>query len=343
MAETLLLALRRPFSLNGYELIVEGSIGITISAPDLGTPDDLLRAADVALYRAKAHGGGTFAVFDPRVDQQGLQRLEKEAELRRSLERGEFTIAYQPVVDIVSRRILAVEALLRWDHPERGLLPPSEFIALADETGLIVPLGRWVIEEACRQVRQWQEIYPAARTLQLSVNLSGRQVREAALETDVARVLRETGLSPESLALELKEGDVLADAAAIAATLQAFKRLGVKVTIDDFGKGWAALSSLTQFTFDDLKIDGSCIAKLGQQPHDGDVVRALVGMAKAIGLAVTAEAVETLEQVEMLQELGCDRAQGRHFAPPLTVAEIERLFQSGPEVLTELLAAGGGE
>ena len=341
MAEALLLALRRPFNLSGYELIVEGTIGITISSPDLLTPEDLLRTADVALYRAKAYGGGTFAVFDPDVDQQGLERLEREAELRRSLERGQFKIAYQPVVDIVSGRMLAVEALLRWDHPERGLLLPSEFIALADETGLIVPLGKWVIGEACRQVRQWQEMYPAARTLQVSVNLSGRQFREAALEADVARVLSETGLSPQSLALELKEGDVLADSAAIAATLKAFKRLGVKATIDDFGKGWAALSSLTRFTFDDLKIDGSCISKLGQHPHDVDIVRALVSMAKAIGLDVTAEAVETVEQLEMLKELGCDRAQGRHFAPPLTVEEIERLFQSGHEVLTAIRELSG--
>jgi diguanylate cyclase (GGDEF)-like protein/PAS domain S-box-containing protein len=326
VAEKLLSALRRPFSAKGYDLVVGGTIGIAIASPDLRTPKDLLRAADVALYRAKAAGGGVFTIFDPGVDRQGLERLEQEADLRRALERGEFHIAYQPIVDIASGSILAVEALLRWDHPERGLLHPSEFIPLADETGLIVPLGRWVIEEACRQVSHWQDIYQAARSLQVSVNLSARQFRQDDLENDVAAALGKSGLAPERLALELKEGDALANSADIAATLGELKRLGVKVTIDDFGKGWSALGSLTRFRVDDLKIDGSCVSRLGQDQHDVDIVRALVGMAKAIGLDVTAGAVETGEQLAVLRELGCDRAQGRHLAPPLTVDEVERLL-----------------
>ena len=260
VAEKLLSALRRPFNVKGYDLVVGGTIGVAIASPDLRTPKDLLRAADVALYRAKAAGGGVFAVFDPSVDHQGLERLEQEADLRRALERSEFHIAYQPIVDIASGSILAVEALLRWDHPERGLLHPSEFIPLADETGLIVPLGRWVIEEACRQVSHWQDIYPAARSLQVSVNLSARQFRQDDLENDVAEALGKSGLAPERLALELKEGDALANSAGVAATLDGLKRLGVKVTIDDFGKGWAALGSLTRFRVDDLKIDGSCVS-----------------------------------------------------------------------------------
>jgi diguanylate cyclase (GGDEF)-like protein/PAS domain S-box-containing protein len=327
VAEKLLSALRRPFSAKGYDLVVGGTIGVAIASPELGTPKDLLRAADVALYRAKAAGGGVFAVFNPDVDRQGLERLEQEADLRRALEQGEFRIAYQPIVDIASRYILAVEALLRWDHPERGLLPPSEFIPLADETGLIVPLGRWVIEEACRQVSHWQDVYPAARSLQVSVNLSARQFRQDDLENDVAAALGKSGLAPGSLAFELKEGDAQANSADIAATLDELKRLGVKVTIDDFGKGWAALGSLTRFRVDDLKIDGSCVSRLGQDQHDIDIVRALVGMAKAIGVDVTAGSVETSEQLAVLRELGCDRAQGRHLAPPLTVDEVERLLQ----------------
>ncbi|MGH2615887.1 MAG: putative bifunctional diguanylate cyclase/phosphodiesterase [Thermomicrobiales bacterium] len=342
VARTLLSALRQPFVANGYELIVEGTIGVALSSAALATPKDLLRAADVALYRAKALGGDAFAVFDPPLDQESLERLDQEAELRRALERGEFHIAYQPVVDITTRRILAVEALLRWHHPQRGILPPSAFLPLAEETGLIVPLGRWVIEEACRQIRHWQERFPSARSLQVSVNLSLRQFRQAALETDVARALGQSGLAPQSLALELKEGDALANSTAIATTLKELKRLGVKVTIDDFGKGWAALSSLTQFTIDDLKIDGSCIARLGQHQQDAAVVQALVSMAKAIGLDVTAGAVETHEQLAMLQELGCDRAQGHHFAPPLTVAEIEQLLQREGGDVMRLTDAGDG-
>jgi diguanylate cyclase (GGDEF)-like protein/PAS domain S-box-containing protein len=331
VAEQLLSALRRPFNAKGYDLVVGGTIGIAIASPDLRTPKDLLRAADVALYRAKAAGGGVFAVFDPSLDHQGLERLEQEADLRRALERSEFRIAYQPIVDIASGSILAVEALLRWDHPERGLLHPSEFIPLADETGLIVPLGRWVIEEACRQVSHWQAVYPAARSLQVSVNLSARQFRQDDLEYDIAEALGKSGLAPERLALELKEGDALANSTDVAATLDVLKRLGVKVTIDDFGKGWAALGSLTRFRVDDLKIDGSCVSRIGHDQHDLDIVRALVGMAKAIGLDVTAGAVETGEQLAVLRELGCDRAQGRHLAPPLTVEELERLLQEQSE------------
>jgi diguanylate cyclase (GGDEF)-like protein/PAS domain S-box-containing protein len=329
IAASFVAALQRPFDLNGYHLTVEGTVGIALSNPELVTPTDLLRAADVALYRAKKRGGGCFATFNPAFDRQGIQRLEQEVDLRRALEQGEFQIAYQPIVDITTHQILAVEALLRWNHPQRGILMPDDFIALAEDTGLIVPLGRWVIEEACRQVRYWQQQFPAAQALRVSVNLSGRQLREAAVESDVARALSHTGLSPESLALELKEGDALADATAIATILKEFKRLGVKVTIDDFGKGWSALGSLIQFTVDDLKIHGSCVSQLGQQQQSADIVRALVSMAKAVGLDVTAASVETSEQHELLKAFGCDRAQGRHFAPPLTVAEIEHLFRVG--------------
>jgi len=332
IAASFVSALQRPFDLNGYHLTVEGTVGIALSNPELVTPTDLLRAADVALYRAKKTGGGCFATFNPAFDRQGIQRLEQEVELRLALERGEFQIAYQPIVDITTHQILAVEALLRWNHPQRGILMPVDFIALAEETGLIVPLGRWVIEEACRQVRQWQQQFPTARALRVSVNLSSRQLREADVEADVARVLSTTGLPPESLALELKEGDALADATAIATTLKEFKRLGVKVTIDDFGKGWSALGSLIQFTIDDLKIHGSRVSQLGQQEQSADIVRALVSMAKAVGLDVTAASVETVEQLELLKTLGCDRAQGRHFAPPLTVDEMEHLFRGVPAI-----------
>jgi diguanylate cyclase (GGDEF)-like protein/PAS domain S-box-containing protein len=329
LAETIIFALRRPFNVDGYELSVEGTIGIAFASPELLTPDALLRAADVALYRAKARGGDAFAVYDPAKDRESPDRVEHEAELRRAIESEQFQIAYQPVVDIGSGDILSVEALVRWNHPERGMLRPSAFMPMAEATGLIVPLGRWVIEEACRQLRQWHEHYPALRSLTVSVNLSGRQFRQASLAQDVALVLNQTGLAPENLALEIKEGDALADATAIAATLREFKRLGIRVTIDDFGKGLAALGSLTRFAVDDLKIDGSRISRLGGDRQDIDVVRALVSMAKAMGLDVTAGAVETREQLVVLRELGCDRAQGQHFAPPLLAEEIEQLFQSG--------------
>lgn len=327
MAATMLDSLRIPFHVKGYELTVEGTIGVAIASPELSTPDLLLRAADIALYRAKAEGRGIYAVYDPRADVQSLDRIAGEAELRRALEHEEFQVAYQPVVDIRTRTILAVEALVRWNHPERGMLYPADFIRLADETGLIVPLGNWVINEACRQMRQWQDRYPAARQLHVSVNLSPRQFRQAGLADDVARALGESGLSPLSLALEIKENDALADWSVIAAAMNDFKRLGVKVTIDEFGKGSTVLGSLTRFSIDDLKIDGSCVSTLEEHQHEVDTVRALVSMAKAIGMKVTAGAVESSEQLALLEEMGFDRAQGRHLAPPFMVIELEAIFQ----------------
>ncbi|MCC7023226.1 MAG: EAL domain-containing protein [Thermomicrobiales bacterium] len=332
LAELLLATLRLPFYVNGFELIVEGTIGIALASLALRTPEALLRAADVALYRAKAQGGNSFAVHDPRVDRNSPERLEREAELRRGIEHEQFQIAYQPVIDLDTGKILAVEALLRWRHPTRGLLPPSEFISLANESGLIVPLGRWVIGQACTQMRGWQERFPALRSLRVSVNLSAQQLREPSLVADVARALERSGLAPENLALEIKEGDAIADAKAIARAVQEFKRLGVKVTIDDFGKGWSAFGALTTFTVDDLKIDGSFTARLGKHPQDSEIVRALVDVAKAMGLDVTAGAVETGEQLALLRELGCDHAQGRHFAPPLAVNEMDSLLRRHAEV-----------
>lgn len=327
MAATMLDSLRIPFHVKGYELTVEGTIGVAVASPELSTPDLLLRAADIALYRAKAEGRGMYAVYDPRADVQSLDRIAGEAELRRALEHEEFQVAYQPVVDIRTRTILAVEALVRWNHPERGLLYPADFIRLADETGLIVPLGNWVINEACRQMRRWQDLYPAARQLHVSVNLSPRQFRQEGLADDVARALQESGLSPLSLALEIKEDDALADWSVIAEAMNDFKRLGVKVTIDEFGKGSTVLGSLTRLSIDDLKINGSCVSTLEEHRHEVDTVRALVSMAKAIGMKVTAGAVESSEQLALLEEMGFDRAQGRHLAPPFMATELEEIFE----------------
>jgi diguanylate cyclase (GGDEF)-like protein/PAS domain S-box-containing protein len=329
LAASILATLRRPFTVDGYELTVEGTIGIAFAAADLATPDALLHAADVALYRAKGNGGDAFAVYDVAIDRESPDRVEYEAEMRRALKRGEFQIAYQPVVDLATGAISSVEALVRWRHPERGLLRPAAFVPFANQTGLIVPLGKWVIVEACRQLRQWQERFPALHALKVSVNLSGRQFRQATLTSDVAQALRDSGLPPQNLTLEIKEGDALADANAIAAKLHEFKRLGISVTIDDFGEGLAALGSLTRFAVDDLKIDGSRVARLAGDKQEAGVVRALVSMAKAMGMEVTAGAVETGEQLALLRELGCDRAQGRHLSPPLLAPDLERLLARG--------------
>lgn len=338
IAEALLGALRSPFTIDGIELNVDGTIGIATVTPTLATPEALLRAADRALYRAKGSGRGVYAIYDERIDRHGQDDRLQEAALRRAMDAGEFGIAYQPVVDIETRQIVAVEALLRWHHPERGTLLPTEFLPLADEIGLIVPLGRWVIEEACRQLHAWQDGYPACRGLQVSVNLTGRQFRQPTLAADMALALHKTGLAPSSLVLEVKEADALAASSVTTETVRELNRLGVKVTIDDFGSGWTILDSLTHLAIDDLKLDSSCVSRLGED-HQDDVVRALVSMANAFGMNVTAGGVENGEQLAILRAIGCSRAQGRHLAPPLTVEEMEQLFQRGDAGQPEELAA----
>lgn len=322
VAEVLLDALRLPFTIDGFELSVEGSIGIASTSPALETPEALLRAADRALYRAKAGGRGEFAIFDPRIDMQGPDRQELETALRRAMAAGEFDIVYQPIVDIATRQVLSLEALVRWRHPERGVLTASDFITLADETGLIIPLGRWVIQTACQQLKTWQDQNPGFQHLQVSVNLSGRQLRHPSLAADVVDALSTSGLRPESLALEVKEADLLTGSASVAETVNDLSKIGVKVTIDEFGSGLAALDSYTRVTIDHLKLDGTWVARIGQDSQD-DAVRGLVGMARAIGLHVTARGVENDQQLAALQALGCQHAQGHYLAPPLTADELE--------------------
>lgn len=327
VAEALLAALRSPFLVDGFEINVEGSIGIASSGPDLESPEALLRAADRALYRAKAGGRGEFAIFDPRIDMQRPDRQDLEAALRRALAAGEFEIVYQPIVDIATRQVLSLEALVQWRHPERGALSASDFITIADETGLIVPLGRWVIQTACRQLKTWQDQNPAFQQLQVSVNLTGRQLRQSSLASDVLDALHGSGLSPESLALEVKESDLLTASANVAEAVSELSKIGVKVTIDEFGSGLAALDAFTQVTIDHLKLDDTWVSRLGQEPQD-HAVRGLVGMARAIGLHVTAKGVENDRQLAALQALGCQRAQGHYLAPPLSASELEARLES---------------
>jgi diguanylate cyclase (GGDEF)-like protein len=329
IAEALLAALRSPFLVDGFEINVEGSIGVAASGPALVTPEALLRAADRALYRAKAGGRGKFAIFDPRIDMQGPDRQDLEAALRRALAVDEFEIVYQPIVDIATRQVLSLEALVQWRHPERGTLAASDFMTLADETGLIAPLGRWVIQTACRQLKTWQNQDPAFQHVQVSVHLTGRQLRQSTLASDVLDALRSSGLEPGCLALEVREADLLTASANVAEAVNELSKIGVKVTIDEFGSGLAALDDFTQVTIDHLKLDDTWVSRLGQEPQD-DAVRGLVGMARAIGLHVTARGVENGRQLAALQALGCQRAQGHFLAPPLTATELEAGLASDP-------------
>jgi EAL domain-containing protein (putative c-di-GMP-specific phosphodiesterase class I) len=284
---------------------------------DQDRPEALLRDADVALYRAKSQGKARYAVFDQSMNAHALERLDLETDLRRAVERHELRVFYHPIVDLASGRVCELEALVRWQHPQRGVVPPLEFIPLAEETGLIVPIGQWVLEEACRQVKVWQAEIPGCEDLAVSVNLSARQFQHPALVDDIAQVLRETGLDPTMLRLEITESVVMEDAEATTITLRALKSLGTELVIDDFGTGYSSLSYLSRFSIDALKIDRSFVAKMGHSSHDMAIVQGIVALSKSLTLSVTGEGIERPEELEQLRALGCDRGQGYYFAKPL--------------------------
>jgi len=316
-AERIVEAVRAPVSLEGAEVVPSFSIGIVLGVAGRDRPEELLRNADLAMYRAKVNGKARFEVFDQSMNADAMERLEIESELRRALERQELRIHYQPIVSFDTGQIRAVEALARWQHPRRGLVSPLQFIPIAEETGLIVPLGRWVLAEACRQIKQWQAAHTEAEQLMMSVNLSGRQLQNPGFVDEVRQILAEFKLEPSCLQLEITETTVMKDTGVAVKALQELKRIGVKLAIDDFGTGYSSLSYLRQFPVDTLKIDRSFVDGLGREAHDTELVRSVIAMAKSLSLAVTSEGIETTEQLKQLLELGCDRGQGFYFARPL--------------------------
>lgn len=330
VAERIAQLWQTPIDLRGREVYVAFSIGI---APGLGgqdRPEDLLRNADMAMYRAKQAGKGGYALYDPSMNDQTLVRLELSNDLRRALGRSEFRLYYQPVVDLETGSLVGMEALLRWQHPERGLVPPAAFIPLAEETGLILPLGRWVLKEACRQARRWQLEFPSTPSLFMCVNLSVRQLHQANLLDEVSSALTETGLAAQDLHLEITESHMMQDAASTLETLHRLKQLGVKVAIDDFGTGYSSLSYLKRFPVDILKVDRSFVGGLGENPENNAIVQTVIALAKALNLTVQGEGVETPGQLEDLRALQCERGQGYYFAKPLPTDELTRLLAERP-------------
>ena len=314
-------ALVHPIKVGRARLNASASIGVALSSGAQTTPEQLLRDADIAMYRAKASGKQRNVVFTPDMRRAAVERWQLETELRRGVTRGEFTLYYQPVFALDTARLIGVEALARWRHPTRGLLQPADFIALAEETGLIVPLGRWALREACRQTRVWNAGRPAADRLTVSVNLSARQFREPALAHDIEAALSDSGLAPDLLTIEVTETAAMDDAEVTTATLTALERVGVSISIDDFGTGYSSLAYLRRFPVDTLKIDRSFISGLGSEGGDLAIVAAIIELAHALGVGVVAEGVESAAQLACLRELGCDYAQGFLFAPPLPADE----------------------
>jgi len=313
VAERIQAALREPLAIGGHEVFATVSIGIALSAPGYRRADDVLRDADTAMYHAKALGKSRHQVFDASMHARARRLLELEHDLRRALERREFRVHYQPIVRLDDRRIAGFEALVRWQHPQRGLVAPAEFIHLAEETGLVVPLGRVVLEEACRQAAEWRSPHGDAPTV--SVNLSAKQFSQTDLVEQVDEILRTSGLSPRLLKLEVTESVVMENTDAAIALLGRMKSLGVHVAIDDFGTGYSSLSYLLRLPADTLKIDRSFVSGTGDPQRNASIVRTVVGLAYSLGMDVVAEGVETEEQRAMLADLGCPLAQGFLFSP----------------------------
>src|SRR5829696_479448 len=330
VAQRITQKFRGQFVVDGREIVVRFSIGVALGGVHTGSPEDLLRDADTAMYRAK-QDAADYRVFDPTMHEQALRRLELENDLRRAWEKDEFTVYYQPKVRLgQTDRIEGVEALVRWEHPQRGFTLPGEFSPIAEETGLIIPIGGWVLKVACRQAREWQERYPSEPPLAVCVNISAGQVRHLGLLKDVRSALEESDLEPGSLILEITEGALLKDTQEIKTIFEELKALGVRLDIDDFGKDYSSLSYLKQLPVDDLKINGSFVESLGEDPTNTTIVETMISLAHSLDLEVTGEGVESAEQLEHLRRLGCDLVQGYHLARPLPSEEVEPLLGDRP-------------
>jgi len=333
VADRVRRALEVPFVVDRREVLVTTSIGIALSTYGHERPTDLLRNADVALYHAKANGKAACEVFDAAMSILALERLELGADLRRAIERGELAIHYQPQLELPTGKIVGWEALVRWKHPERGLILPPTFLPIAEEAGLITQIGNLVLEEACRQAKEWQELHPTADAapLKMSVNISARQFQHRdQFVREVARILEETGPAPGSLVLEITESMMMEDVEYYIATLAMLKGLGVLVAVDDFGTGYSSLAYLKRFPVDMLKVDKSFISGLQENPEDRAIIEAVVRLARALGLKTVAEGIETSGQLDWLRGLGCELGQGYYFSRPLPRCEASALLLASP-------------
>ena len=324
VAERLLSVLRNPFTVQDHDVRISGSIGIALYAGPEQAAEELLRHADVAMYAAKNQGKDRLTVFEPEVHSATIDRHQLRADLHAALELGQFTLVYQPLIDLTSDRTMGYEALIRWRHPARGVIAPADFIPLAEETGLIVPIGRWVLNEACRQAQDWCR--KAGRPIEISINLSGRQVEDQQLVEHVAGALSATGLDPQLLTLEITESLLMRDVEAVLERLTQLKGLGVRLAIDDFGTGYSSLSYLRRFPVDVLKIDQSFISAVDSGAAEGALVRSIVSLAQMLDLHTVAEGIEEAGQLEALRSLGVEQGQGYLFSRPVAPLEIDRIL-----------------
>jgi diguanylate cyclase (GGDEF)-like protein/PAS domain S-box-containing protein len=328
VAEKILATIQEPFILDGHEAYVGTSVGIAVAGPR-AEAGALLRDADVALYRAKSAGKGRCIVFEESMPAFSVERLSLETDLRRALERREMRVYYQPVLDLGTEKIAGAEALVRWEHPKHGLVSPIDFIPMAEETGLILAIGKWVLDEACLQASRWQQKYEAHEQFTMAVNLSARQFQQPNLVEQVAAALRNANLEPSRLRLEITESILMENVDATHAQLVALHDLGVKLAIDDFGTGYSSLSYIQRFPVDTIKIDRSFVSGLDEDARNPSIVQAAASLAHALGMDVTAEGIETVDQLRSLQGLNCDHGQGYLFARPLSSEAVDSLLANG--------------
>ena len=331
VADCIQKQLTLPFNLNGNEVFTAASIGIALNTPDYERSEELLRDADTTMYRAKLLGKGRYEVFDKTMHIQAMALLQLENDLRRAIERLEFRLHYQPIVSLKSNRVTGFEALVRWQHPERGLVSPAEFIPVAEETGLIIPIGTWVLREACRQMRAWQVQFPVHSPLTMSVNLSGKQFSQPDLIDQIKQILHETGLDPRSLKLEITESVLMENAESAVAMIVQLQNLGIRLSMDDFGTGYSSLSYLHRFPIDTLKIDRSFVNDVDVDAEKIEIISTVVALAWNLGMDVVAEGVETKKQMYQLRALKCEFGQGYFFSRPLDSDKAGALIAAEPQ------------
>jgi len=327
IAERVRAAVGEPVLLRDREIASSVSIGMVSDTVSYERAEDIVRDADTAMYRAKELGKGRCQIFDPSMLAAAERRLQLETDLHHALERGEFEVFYQPILSLADARLSGFEALIRWNHPTRGLVSPGEFIPTAEETGSIVPIGLWVLEEACRQMRAWEKEFPESARLTISVNLSAKQCLQPNLVTEVHRVLQESGIAPWRLKLEITESFVLENSATVAKVLEDLRALGVQLGLDDFGTGYSSLSYLQRLPFQTIKIDRAFVNGI-QDTGNTEIIRAIVSMAAGLEMNITAEGVETIDQIDRLKELACGFVQGFYFHRPLGADAAGALLQA---------------
>jgi diguanylate cyclase (GGDEF)-like protein len=341
VAERIVTQLQAPVLLQEQEVFVTASVGIALSSETITNPHTLLQNADTAMYEAKAKGKSGYLLFDKRMNDRVVERMELETGLRRALEQEEFRLDYQPIVELETGNIVGAEALLRWEHPKLGIVPPIKFIPLAEETGHIVSIGEWALRAACRQAKRWQRQISANSPFTLSVNLSVRQLLKPGMVEMVAATLKETDLAPAHLKIEITENVMVADIDTILSALNALKSLGVQLALDDFGTGYSSLASLQRLPLDTVKLDRAFVARLGDKVQPAAIILSIVRMCRALNMTVTGEGIETEDQLAQLQALQCDHGQGYLFSRPLTDTAFGELLQRG--CLTQCTAVGSKE